>query len=71
MIWKIIRIAMVRCDIKSITELAERSGINPATLAQTRRRDPGSFRLYELTQLDKVLGFTPTEWGQIKESDCS
>ncbi len=69
MIWKIIRIAMVRCGITNIAELAERSGINPATLTQTRRRDPGSFRLYELTQLDKVLGFTPTEWGQIKESD--
>lgn len=69
MIWRVIRMAMVRCDIKSIAELAERTGINPATLTQTRRRDPGSFRLYELTQLDKVLGFTSTEWEQIKESD--
>lgn len=66
MIWKIIRMAMVRCGVKSIMELAERTGINPATLTQTRRRDPGSFRLYELTQLDKVLGFTVEEWEALR-----
>lgn len=68
MIWKIIRMAMVRCGVKSIMELAERTGINPATLTQTRRRDPGSFRLYELTQLDKVLGFTVEEWEALRRA---
>lgn len=68
MIWKIIRMAMVRCGVKSIMELAERTGISPATLTQTRRRDPGSFRLYELTQLDKVLGFTVEEWEALRRA---
>ena len=53
MIWRVIKTAMIRVDINSIRELAERTGINPATLSQTRRRDPGSFIWREIKQLDK------------------
>ena len=66
MIWRIIRTCMARNDIKSLAELAQITGINPATLMQTRRRDPTSFRLYELAQLDKVLGFTVEEWEALR-----
>ena len=66
MIWKIIKIAMARSDINSYLELAQVTGINPATLTQTRRRNPRSFRLYELAQIDKAVHFTPEEWQQIK-----
>lgn len=68
MIWKIIKTAMIRADIGSIVELAQVTGINPATLTQTRRRDPRSFRLYELAQIDKALRFTSEEWLQIREA---
>lgn len=66
MIWKTIKTAMIRADIRSIAELAQVTGINPATLTQTRRRNPRSFRLYELAQIDKAVHFTPEEWQQIK-----
>jgi hypothetical protein len=68
MIWKIIKIAMIRADIGSIVELAQVTGINPATLTQTRRRNPRSFRLYELAQIDKAVRFTSEEWMQIREA---
>lgn len=68
MIWKIIKIAMARSDINSYLELAQVTGIKPATLTQTRRRDPRSFRLYELAQIDKVVRFTSEEWLQIREA---
>lgn len=68
MIWRIIRTCMARNDIKSLAELAQITGINPATLMQTRRRDPTSFRLYELAQLDKVLGFTVEEWEGLRRA---
>lgn len=68
MIWKIIKIAMTRSDIGSYLELAQVTGIKPATLTQTRRRDPRSFRLYELAQIDKALRFTSEEWMQIREA---
>ena len=68
MIWKIIKTAMIRSDIGSIVELAQVTGIKPATLTQTRRRNPRSFRLYELAQIDKVVRFTSEEWLQIREA---
>ncbi|MBQ1297151.1 MAG: helix-turn-helix domain-containing protein [Clostridiales bacterium] len=68
MIWKIIKVAMTRSDINSYLELAQVTGIKPATLTQTRRRDPRSFRLYELAQIDKALRFTSEEWMQIREA---
>lgn len=68
MIWKIIKTAMLRADIGSYLELAQVTGINPATLTQTRRRNPRSFRLYELAQIDKALRFTSEEWMQIREA---
>lgn len=68
MIWKIIKTAMLRADIGSYLELAQVTGIKPATLTQTRRRDPRSFRLYELAQIDKALRFTSEEWLQIREA---
>lgn len=68
MIWKIIKTAMLRADIGSYLELAQVTGIKPATLTQTRRRDPRSFRLYELAQIDKAVRFTSEEWMQIREA---
>lgn len=68
MIWKIIKIAMIREDIKSVTELAQVTGINPSTLMHTRKTNPRSFRLYELAQIDSVLRFTNEEWLQIREA---
>ncbi|MBQ9607100.1 MAG: helix-turn-helix domain-containing protein [Lachnospiraceae bacterium] len=66
MIWRAIKMAMAREGIGSIKELAEVTGINTHTLTQTRRSDPGSFRWYEIQQIDKVLGFTDTEWEAIR-----
>ena len=68
MIWKIIKVAMTRSDINSYLELAQVTGIKPATLTQTRRRNPRSFRLYELAQIDKAVRFTSEEWLQIREA---
>ena len=68
MIWKIIKTAMLRADIGSYLELAQATGIKPATLTQTRRRDPRRFRLYELAQIDKVVKFSSEEWLQIREA---
>lgn len=67
MIWKTIKTAMIRADIRSIAELAQVTGINPSTLAHARRTNPKSFRLYELAQIDKAVHFTPEEWQQIRE----
>lgn len=67
MIWKIIKTAMIRVGIDSISELAQTTGINPSTLMHARRTNPRSFRLYELAQIDKVLGFTSEEWLAIRE----
>lgn len=64
--WKAIRQAMIREDIQSISELAQITGIAPSTLMQTRRRDPGSFKLYELAKIDEALKFTNEEWLQIR-----
>lgn len=66
MIWCAIRSAMERAGIKSIQELAKETGINPSTLAHTRRKKPETFILYEIFQLDKILHFLPSEWEMIR-----
>lgn len=66
MIWAAIRAGMERQGIRSITELAERTGINSSTLTHTRRRNPNSFILHEMLQMDRVLHFTPAEWEEIR-----
>lgn len=68
MIWAAIRCAMERNGIRSIAELARITGIKGPTLTQTRRRRPESFIMYELLQIDKVLGFTDEEWGMIRRT---
>lgn len=68
MIWRIIKTAMARSDIKSIHELAERTGINESTLAHGRRTNPRGFRLYEIASIDRAVGFTPEEWQMIREA---
>lgn len=68
MIWAVIRMAMERNGIRSIAELARVTGIKGPTLTQTRRRNPRSFRLYELAQIDKAVRFTSEEWLQIREA---
>ena len=65
MIWSIIRTAMRRADVKSLVELAGMTGIKPTTLYNKRRADPSGFRLYELRQIDKAVGFTMDEWALI------
>ena len=68
MIWPVIRLAMERNGIHSFSELAKLTGISGPTLTQTRRRRPESFIMYELLQIDKVLGFTDEEWGMIRRT---
>lgn len=68
MIWAAIRCAMERNGIRSIAELARVTGIKIPTLTQTRRRRPETFIMYELLQIDKVLGFTDEEWGMIRRT---
>ena len=68
MIWAAIRCAMERNGIRSIAELARVTGIKIPTLTQTRRKHPESFIMYELLQIDKVLGFTDEEWGMIRRT---
>ena len=67
MVWSAIRSGMERKGIRSIGELAERAGITKATLTQTRMKNPRSFVLYELLQLDSLLEFTAAEWQEIRE----
>jgi len=67
MIWAAIRSGMERNGINSITTLAEESGISKATLTHTRRKDPNSFIWREIKQIDKVLGFTPQEWEELRK----
>ena len=62
MIWEVIRGAMERNGIKSIAELARRTGIKKATLTQTRRKKPYSFLLWEIREIDKILHSTDVEW---------
>lgn len=68
MIWPAIRSAMERNDIRSFAQLAKLTGIKIPTLTQTRRKHPESFNMYELLQIDKVLGFTDEEWGMIRRT---
>ena len=68
MIWAAIRCAMERNGIRSIAELARVTGLKIPTLTQTRRKHPESFIMYELLQIDKVLGFTDEEWGMIRRT---
>lgn len=66
MIWIAIRCAMERNKVRSFVELARLTGINESTLIRTRRKNPESFLIYELRQIDKVLGFTDEEWGMLR-----
>jgi hypothetical protein len=68
MIWKIIKTAMIRADVRSIAELAQVTGINPSTLMHSRRTNPKSFRLYELASIDRAVRFTAEEWQAIREA---
>ena len=68
MMWPAIRCAMERNWVRSIAELARVTGIKIPTLTQTRRKHPESFIMYELLQIDKVLGFTDEEWGMIRRT---
>lgn len=66
MIWSAIRSAMEREGIRSIKALAISAGIKESTLMHTRRSDPGSFKLFEILQIDKILHFTEYEWEMIR-----
>lgn len=67
MIWKIIKTAMIREDIKSLVELSQITGISYPTLTHPRKINPKSFRLFELAQLDKVLHFSDVEWLKMRD----
>lgn len=68
MIWRIIKTAMIRADIDSLVELSQITGIKYSTLTHARTWNPETFRLYELAQIDKAVGFTPEEWHKIREA---
>lgn len=49
---------MIEADIGSnFSELSRATGIDYQTL-NTRLKDPGTFRLYELRQLNRILNFS-------------
>lgn len=68
MIWPAIRSAMERNDIRSFAQLAKLTGIKIPTLTQTRRKHPESFIMYEILQIDKIVGFTDEEWNLIRRT---
>ena len=67
-IWPAIRSAMERNDIRSFAQLAKLTGIKIPTLTQTRRKHPESFIMYEILQIDKIVGFTDEEWNLIRRT---
>ncbi len=59
--WSIIQLYMFNLKIKSIEELAEKTGISYGTLVK-RKGQPGSFKMYELIQIANVLDMTTVDW---------
>ena len=47
---------MIEADIRNFSELSRVSGIDYQTL-NVRIKNPGTFRLYEIRQLDELLHF--------------
>lgn len=54
---KLLLLYMIEADINNFSELSRQSGIDYQTL-NVRIKNPGTFRLYEIKQLDKLLHFS-------------
>lgn len=65
--WEIIMTAMVRMHIPSISELARRTGIQPATL-QKNVREPGTMSVGRLRTLAEYTNMTDTEIAAVVKS---
>jgi hypothetical protein len=65
--WEIIMTAMVRMHIPSISELARRTGIQPATLQKTVR-EPGTMSVGRLRTLAEYTSMTDTEIAAVVKS---
>lgn len=48
---------MIDADINNFSELSRQSGIDYQTL-NVRIKNPGTFRIYEIRQLDELLQFS-------------
>ena len=53
---KLLHLYMIEADISNFSELSRQSGIEYQTL-NTRVKNPGTFRVYELRRLDELLHF--------------
>ena len=55
---KLFKRYMNEADIDNFSELSRQSGIDYQTLNVRIKENPGTFRLYEIRQLDELLHFT-------------
>lgn len=63
---RLIKIAALRSGY-SMPDLAKAIGIKYDTLVRARLHDPGSWRLFELSAVLRVLNFTEAEYSEIME----
>ena len=54
---KLLQLYMIETDISNFSELSRQSGIEYQTL-NVRVKNPGTFRVYEIRQLNKLLHFS-------------
>jgi len=54
---KLLLLYMIEADINNFSELSRQSGIDYQTL-NVRIKNPGTFRVYEIRQLDELLHFS-------------
>ena len=55
---KLFKRYMNEADIDNFSELSRQSGIDYQTLNVRIKENPGTFRLYEIRQLDELLHFS-------------
>lgn len=61
---KLFKQYMINADLDSFSELSRQSGIDYQTL-NVRIKNPGTFRTYELRQLDELLHFSDEDLLQL------
>ena len=61
---KLFHLYMIEADINNFSELSRQSGIEYQTL-NVRIKNPGTFRAYEIRQLDELLHFSDEDLLQI------
>ena len=54
---KLLLLYMIEADISNFSELSRQTGIDYQTL-NVRVKNPGTFRVYEIRQLDELLHFS-------------